>query len=263
LSPQWLEQADDGSAEFRLAIAVAGIVREHNIVGPFRVFLEEVEVTKFVNWSPGSTSAVWSNRSLAANLAAVFRRRQLEAFREGLNRVPIYSRRPTRLSDILGFLNEQTNDEKLTALLWALPSIDWSHIEFRAAAQSDNEDLNPPFEFGVPRLLVEPLPLVARGQYWIFGETNEPTTPDPDVFHLIASGQKNAIAFGVDRAARRLKSGGRHVNGYRNRGQAGKPLAVLSTINADRLLASMLFPLSYSDLELVANRVLYPPESEE
>ena len=94
LSPQWLDQANDGSPEFRLAASLAGI-RARGDVGPLRVFLEEVEVTKFVKWSPGSTSAVWSKRPLVGNLAAIFRRRLMEAFREteawGQAGVPLYS----------------------------------------------------------------------------------------------------------------------------------------------------------------------------
>jgi CRISPR-associated protein Csx17 len=244
-----------------LAAALAGIQSVRNVVGPFREFLEEVKVTKFVDWSPGSTSAVWSSRPLVANLAAVFSRRQMEAFRRGLNRVPIHSPRPARLSDVMAFLNDETDDDKLTALLWALPSLNWSEIQFKMPEKSDLDHI--PFEFGVPRLLVEPLPLVARGQYWNLGETIESTTPDPDVFHLISSGQENAIEAGVDRAAQRLKSGGRLVNGYRNCRQSGRPLKLQSSIDPERLLAAMLFPLSNHDLELIANNVLYPPESED
>jgi CRISPR-associated protein Csx17 len=264
LSPQWLEQADDGSPEFHLAAAVAGIRGESDSVGPCRVFLEEVEFKgNYPNWAPGSTSAVWSNRPLAANLAAVFRRRQMEAFRDGLNRVPLNTPRPACLADVLAFLNKNTDDDKLTALLWALPTLNWSDIEFRLPKKINRDELELPFEFGVMRLLVKPLPLVASGQYWNFGEATEPTKPDPDVFHLIASGQNDAVELAVDRAARRLKSGGRLVKGYRNQQQAGKPLGVMSLIPADRLLASMLFPLSNRDLEFIANAVLYPPESEE
>ncbi len=44
---------------------------------------------------------------------------------------------------------------------------------------------------------------------------------------------------------------------------ARRSLAVESAIPAERLLAAMLFPLSYRDLETIANAVLYPPEIEE
>ena len=76
-----------------------------------------------------TSSAVWSNRPLSANLAAIFRRRQMEAFRDGQSGTPVYSPRPARLSDVMAFLNEETDDDKLTDLLWALTAIDWSKID--------------------------------------------------------------------------------------------------------------------------------------
>lgn len=264
LSSQWLEQADDGSPEFRLAAAVAGIRGQRDGIGPFRAFLEEVEVTNFVTWSPGSTSAIWSNRTLEANLAAVFRRRQMEAFRAGQNHVPLLSLRPARLVDVVAFLRSETNDERLASLLWALPTLNWSEVEFKLPQMTSSGDVAVPFEFGVMRLLVEPLRLVASGEQWTVGETGDPTQPDPDVFALLTSGRPSPVQAGLDRAACRLKSGGWPIIGHRNRQQAGKPVdGFVPSIAPERLLAAMLFPLASRDLERIANLVLYPPESEE
>ena len=248
-----------------MAAAVAGIRgMEGKSFGPFRVFLEPVAPRGFgFTWDEGSTSAVWSNRSLAANLAAVFGRRQMEAFRSGFQGVPIQSRRPASLADVLAFLRKETDDEKLGDLLWGLPAIDWSTVKFQVPPPADPEDVAIPFEFGVPRLLVEPLPLMAKGGSWQFDKTAAPTTPEPDVFHVLASGRLNAVGECIDRAARRLKSDGRIIVGYGNRRQAGKSLAVVSPLRPDRLLASMLFPLSDLDLRTIARFVLCPPESEE
>jgi CRISPR-associated protein Csx17 len=66
----------------------------------------------------------------------------------------------------------------------------------------------------------------------------------------------------MTRAARRLRSGGLLVAGYRNRRHSGNPINVVSPFDPTRLLASMLFPLSDRDLERIANAVLYPVESE-
>jgi CRISPR-associated protein Csx17 len=186
----------------------------------------------------------------------VFRRRQLEAFRNGLVGVPLYSPRPARLDDVLGLLHGDTDDDVLIDLLWGLIGVEYPP-DF---TQPQRSEAAIPFEFGVPRLLVESLPLTAVRDRWRFGDVGEPTTPDPEVFHSLASGKRDAVGACVDHAARRLKSGGRLVNGYRNRRQSGKPLAIVSLIPAKRLLASMLFPLSNNDLERIANAVLYPPE---
>jgi CRISPR-associated protein Csx17 len=261
LSSQWLDQANDRSREFRLAVALAGVDSDKdNKVGPLRVFLEPVEVTQFVNWSPGSTSAVWSKRPLALNLATVFRRRQMEAFRAGLEGVPLYSARPAQLADVIAFLNEETDDDRLHDLLWGLIAVDIPSTFIPPAT----EDVDIPFEFGVARLLVQKQGFVPNGKRWKRSNDIEPNAqPDPDVFHTLAFGRPSAVGACVDRAARRLKSGGLLVTGYRNRRQAGKSLGVVSAIRPERLLAAMLFPLSHHDLERIANAVLYPPESEE
>ncbi len=258
LSSQWLEQADDGSCDFRLAASLAGVQRQGE-VGPLRVFLEEVEVAKFVNWSPGSTSAVWSNQSLTANLAAVFRRRQMEAFRAGFADLPLSSPRPAKLDDVIAFLHRDTNDGKLHDLIWGLIAVDYP-TEWK---QAERADIDVPFEFGVPRLLVQERSFTANGEDWNLGRSEANAKPDPDVFHLLASGRSDAVSQCITRAARRLKSGGLIVNGYCNRRLAGQFIAVASAFDPERLLAAMLFPLSDHDLEVIAKSVLYLPEAQE
>lgn len=259
LSSQWLKQANDQSAEFHLAASLAGIFgTKKEEVGPIRSFLEEVEVTKFVTWHPGSTSAVWSKQPLANNLASVFCRRQMEAFRSGIVGVPIHSAFLARLDDVITFLNEDTDDERLADLLWGMICIEYS--DDRIPSDPSGRDI--PFELGVPRLLVKPHCFAAKGGYWCLSDSEANAKPDPDVFQHLASGQSNAVSECVTRAARRLKSGGLLVAGYRNRRHSGKPINVVSPIDSTRLLASMLFPLSDGDLKRIANSVFYPVESE-
>ena len=162
---------------------------------------------------------------------------------------------------MIAFLANEIDESKLADLIWGLSTIDWPAVDFRLP---ETHDVAVPFEFGVPRLLVEPRTITADGDKWRLTGGDEPEAkPDPDVFHILASGQTDAVELCVDRAARRLKSGGRLVHGYRNRRLAGRSLAVGSLIPAERLLAAMLFPLSDRDLETIANAVLYPPEDEE
>ena len=263
LSAQWLEAADDGTAEFRLAAALAGIAAtKKREIGPLRAHLEEVEVTKFVTWSPGSKSAVWSKQPLAANLAAVFRRRRMEAFRNGGAGVPIPSRRPARLDDVLAFLRDETDDEKLADLLWALTAIDWRRVKW---AKPERSHESVPVEFGLQRLLVNPLCWSADRRNperprWTVDKGEANAKHDPDVFHALAAGDTNEA---ITKAARRLRSGGLTVNGYRNRQRAGREITVQTIIEPERLLAAMLIPISTRDLVRIANTVLYPPEPQE
>jgi len=259
LNSQWLTKVNDDSPEFRLAASLAGIqpTRKQE-VGPIRAFLEEVKVRPYLDWNPGSTSAVWSKRLLAKNLAAVFRRRQLEAFREGIEGVPTRSHTFARLDDVIEFLNGEIRDEKLADLLWGLICVEPPNEPLRFEASEQNI----PFEFGAPRLLANSRCIAPNGSFWniIDGEPN--AKHDPDVFHQLATDRSDAISQCVTRAARRLKSGGLIVTGYRNRRHAGKPIEIVSRFDPTRLLASMLFPLSDHDLERIANTILYSTEKE-
>jgi CRISPR-associated protein Csx17 len=174
--------------------------------------------------------------------------------------VPLDSLRTAQLGDILGFLNGQTDDDTLADLIWGLmavaPALD--------PGPSNGSAEEIPMEFGVPRLLVEQRSFVASGPFWNLSATAETNAkPDPDVFHALALGGTDAVEQCVTRAARRLKSGGLLVTGYRNRRQAGRPLTVVSPFAAERLLAAMLFPLSDRDITRIAMAVLYPPEDKE
>ena len=106
--------------------------------------------------------------------------------------------------------------------------------------------------------------VVANDRYWRVTRSDDANAvADPDVFQILKTGRSDAISRCVDRAARRLKAGGLIATGYRNRQLAGRTLAIKSGIHAERLLASMLFPLSLDDLGKIANAVLFPLESEE
>jgi CRISPR-associated protein Csx17 len=275
LSSQWLQLANDESPEFRLAAALSSL-RKQDSIGPIRAYLEQVEFKgMYADWSPGSTSAVWSNRPLAGNLAAVFLRRQMEAYRSGFDGIPLDSLLPARLDDVLAFLNAETDDQKLSDLLWGMICVNTSKA---AKPEWVRPTRQVNFEFGVPRLVTDKHIFRSHRVHIRHRQTNREETriqwrlstaggaiaeSEPEAFHILASGRSDAITRSVDFAARRLKSGGLLVNGYRNRQQSGRSLSIESQIAPERLLAAMLFPLSKNDLNFIANQVLYPPQTEE
>ena len=173
--------------------------------------------------------------------------------------MPLYSPLPSRLADLNAFLLDELDEAKLADLIWGLSALEWEAVDFQLPEADDD---GVPFEFGVPRLLVEPRTITATGIDWRLDIGDEPDArPDPNALNILASGQPDAVGQCVDRAARRLKSGGRPVHGHRNRSLSGRSLDIRSPITAERLLASLLFPLSNRDLESIANAVLYPPIS--
>jgi CRISPR-associated protein Csx17 len=163
---------------------------------------------------------------------------------------------------VIAFLNAETDDDTIHDLLWGLIAVGFPP-EF---LQPESSGVEVPFEFGVPRLLVQESGFVQLGGHWRRTDDAELNAlPDPAVFYALMSGQPNAVEQCVNRAARRLKSNGLLVAGYRNRRQAGKSLAVVSPVGhrPERLLASFLFPLAGRDLEKIADAILYTPESKE
>jgi CRISPR-associated protein Csx17 len=274
LNPQWRKQADDGSAEFRLAASLAGL-RSPGLFPSLRVFLENVEIQQRVRWSDQAESprVVWSQRALAENLAAIFRRRMIEAVQRDRLEAPLLSPRPARLGDVIAFLTGQTDDDKLADLIWGLAALDgsdWSGLPPEADPQHEGDgaaDHYLPVEYSLLRLLAEPALLEAEAGRWRYRRPNPDEQPtirlEPQLFFLNGAAGSEAVWERVWRAALRLRAAGLTVVGYRNRYQAGKPLGITITVSPRRLLAALLFPLPEPVLEHLANTVLHPPAEEE
>ena len=93
LSREWLSHADEASAEFRLARAMASILRESKdgkiAVGPIRWNLESVGMPQGrLEWAKDSTSYVWTAGDPLDNMLAVLERRCLEGRMKGLSHGP-------------------------------------------------------------------------------------------------------------------------------------------------------------------------------
>jgi CRISPR-associated protein Csx17 len=192
LNAQWRRLADDGTAEFKLAAALAGLTGQgegKTAALPFRVHLAPLAVGRgFDEWGVGSaaeTRAVWSGRDLLRDAIAVLDRRLVEAQRTnfldsgGDLELPLRSRQPAPLWAVTEFLAATTDDERISSLAaglaWvAAPYGNEQQVE-APAPQSGGADvlpflyaaLKPLFDpAGVPigvaaeRRRVQPLPLL-------------------------------------------------------------------------------------------------------
>jgi CRISPR-associated protein Csx17 len=125
-SERWASEGDDQSCEFELAAALASIGGEGKH-GAFRTHLEPVEVIGgHVTWTQDNTAAVWSAGTLADNLAAILHRRSIDARAANASHPALASRRYASLAAIDAFLREETDDERLEALLRGLALLNWS-----------------------------------------------------------------------------------------------------------------------------------------
>jgi CRISPR-associated protein Csx17 len=286
LNPQWLltaAPAGDGGREYRLAAALASVrpERKTSDVGSFRTHLEEVEQKgKWVDWSPGNTSAVWSNRSLADNLAAVFLRRWVESEQAGQPGLALRTWLSAPVADVVAFLSEGTDDDLLADLIWGFAGLDWSADWFRARAnrRAVRQHLHvpdlpvPPQEFGLLRLVVRPVGLVAtagpqhgpaqgRELQWKVAKPGEvvglETKPAATSFHLL---QRGDVPGAVAAAARRLWAARLLPFGWASQRRQEEGYPTDSRLDSARLLAACLFPLSPAALTSLARQALSPPD---
>ncbi|MGH3055311.1 MAG: type I-G CRISPR-associated protein Cas8g1/Csx17, partial [Gaiellaceae bacterium] len=90
LSPMWINACDDGTREFRLALALASVRSDGNgSVGDLRVNLEAVErKARQWEWAERSRAVVWSAADLRRNLSAVLARRVMDAGHTGTAGLP-------------------------------------------------------------------------------------------------------------------------------------------------------------------------------
>jgi CRISPR-associated protein Csx17 len=280
LNPRWLidaAPANEAGREFRLATSLASIIAEQKKEpGPLRAHLEPVEQTgQWTNWSPGSTAAVWSNRPLIDNLASVLLRRLVESEKASVKGCSLRARVFARLDDVVAFISGQTDDDLLSDLLWALIGVSWTATDFRRrdyrrelSSAFRSRFITPaPTAFGLIRLTLialkfttEKSPLEHEGLRWRI--TNEPTgiglptTPTAEPFQQLARG---SLSQAEDLAARRLWSNRIAPFGWANRRQRQSRFDSGCAIDATRLLAACLFPLSSRSLERIARQVLNPP----
>jgi CRISPR-associated protein Csx17 len=130
LRSDWVAAADDGSMEFEIAVALAGIKDASPKLPGLRANMESVAYNKkgHLDWSDGDKFHVWKRGDLCSNLTAALERRILDAKRLNLDCLPIASTRSVSRAAIAAFIANSLEDEKIEDLLWGLiccKSIPW------------------------------------------------------------------------------------------------------------------------------------------
>jgi CRISPR-associated protein Csx17 len=255
LSQDWLRQAHDGSAEFRLAAALASVGPDSDAgVGPLRAHLEPIAADGRVEWADRSPSAVWAERPLAENLVAVLLRRMTDASVAGGKGLSLTAQWPAGLGDVADFLAGRTDDERLADLLWGLSLIDWP-----AAGRPEPAERGglPPPVYALFKLSAPAVGLAPVGSHWrvSHAQSSAQVRPDPTVFRRLAGGDLHEAA-GI--ASSRLSTAGLPVLGLRNRRRRGTA-PDFAFPDPRRLAAALLFPLDDQDVTTLAGLVLHPP----
>lgn len=196
LSHEWLAAADDGSPEFRLAIALASVHDAEQRIGPLRANLEAVDWArkKCRAWAEKDRSVVWNAADLPTNLASVLQRRLMDAARHGCTHLPLASFSSAPLDVVAAFLADELDEERVEGLMWGLMLVNGAHGPEIPGADSGAIPL--PRDYALLKLLFLPRPLAAdqasNGLRWRLartGETGIPVRPEPRILPLLRVGR--------------------------------------------------------------------------
>ncbi len=254
LSWNWIRYAyDDGykPVEFRLARAMASILSESKgggRVGPIRENLEPVATQPLVEWKDGSVSCVWAAGGPLSNMLSVLQRRCMEGRMRGLGHPPLDSGYSANLNDIVRFLNDEVDVQRIVDL--ALPL---SFIGYRHRPESDDmqrrQSFRAPFDLSFAYAAMKLTLLPNKFRCSEFGEDKD-IRMEPRMLAMLRAGRVND-AYEV--ASRRLVASGlRPISdspGIPDRSEAGR-----------RLAAGLLFPIEERSNGALAERALRKPE---
>jgi CRISPR-associated protein Csx17 len=128
LSSRWAIEAEDGSAEFRIALALAGLSLHAEDDGKLvrtglRPHLAPLSKDEW-DWDTNSRLVCWGPGGIERNLAALVHRRRIEAIRFGIEAEIFRSGTGATLEDVNRFLQVETDDRRIAELMHGLACVD-------------------------------------------------------------------------------------------------------------------------------------------
>jgi CRISPR-associated protein Csx17 len=125
LSPRWLLATNDGSLEFRIAVALASIGRTGG-VGGIRSNLSPIDPVNPRMWATGAGMTAWKGNSLPERMTCALKRRLIDAERFNCDSLPLWASIRVNPQDAAAFLERSDLDEgRIEELLFGLTLIDW------------------------------------------------------------------------------------------------------------------------------------------
>ena len=269
LSPDWIAAANDGSVEFELALALAGVHDAESNFGPLRTNLEPVVLARkgdgsaFAKWAEKDRAVVWNAGDLASNMAVVLARRVMDGNRKGCERLPLASRHAVTLEAATAFVAGEVDDSRVEDLLWGLMLVDGKNSTGLPQREGHIEVPPLPRAYALLKLLFLPLPLVAdrdrdgklRWRYRRQAERGVVVSPEPMILPLLRAGRTDEAC---EIAARRLRVNGfvpmsDHAAGSRRVGQAWGVAG--DSHSGDRLAAALLLPIASRSVDYLVRLV--------
>lgn len=240
LSEGWAAKADDGSPEFRIALALASL---HADGLPMRVHLAPVDGRK-PGWHPEGRLVVWGEGPIERNLIAVLERRLLAAEQQGAKDKPLRHTAAAGLEDVALFLRRGADDARIADLLGGLALV---HIPRRpgprdiaAVIPAAYRVLKPFFATDDSLRYLELLP--TEGRLPLSGE-------------LVAKLKSGRIDDALGVAWRRLRIAGVLLPKHPTASPCGTGL------DGPRLLATLLIPIPSADLARMVRSIVSPADT--
>ena len=247
LAPEWLNAANTGTAEFRLAASLASTSAVFgNVVVPLRCHMEPVayEVGRRKHWFKWTemvdSNIVWREGDLAESLNSILARRIVLAAKSGCESYPDRARIPARLADIALFIEGRTDDALIIRLLKGLTLVDFF------------EEYSEYLKIGLPPEPRDPPALYALVK---------------PCFSRAALGKPIPVVAAIHRRARSGDGAGASILASRRLRGSGLMPAIENVSAfpalASRTAAALLFCLTDTDLDTVARRILRTSEPEQ
>lgn len=127
LSLGWASESDDGSVEFRIALALASLSMSSAEDGKpvtigLRLHLAPVSLSGW-EWDTQSRLACWGQGGIERNLAELLHRRRIAAIGMGAEGELLHSRTGAALDDVHRFLSGDTDDRRIAELMHGLACV--------------------------------------------------------------------------------------------------------------------------------------------
>lgn len=240
LSEQWIAKADDQSAEFRIALALAGMVP----VGvSMRMFISPVKVGKSGwEWDENSRTAVWGRGSLVASLGELLQRQIYESAHS--DESLFQHKAAARGSDVAAFLAGACDDTRIAQLL---PGLVLAPVSEQARSLTDDESALPA-AFAVLKPFFTPNFLLHRLGFFSGDPDTRLTLPN-EIPRLL---QADRVDKAVEVGWRRLKIAGVSLADFPAVAPCG------ASLSGTRLLAALMIPQDASALNEVFQRLARP-----
>jgi CRISPR-associated protein Csx17 len=234
----WVQAADDGTAEFRIAAALAGLGTDDVRMACHLAPLAD----DGRSWGLDHHRVVSGQGSLVDNLCAVLRRRLIDAERAGADDKPLAGPAAADLAAVGAFLADETDDRRIAALLGGLALI----TPPRTSVSSRTTAPHPaPAAYAVLKPLFTPDDALREAGVLAEGVA----LPIPrEIVGQLLSGSASQMQKAVGTARRRARASGLGAS-FEGLSAAG--------IDGRRLAAALLIPITVPALRRLVE-VAYP-----